>query len=155
MSSTLNQWRCWVVFCVTEMCVFRLHQTGVPGFLTEMQKACSKYGNYCEKKWPLDAAWAHSTPPYREGGTGGVEDGVGCYFVLAARRWLRHDVHDSLTTRLLWNQFGFIVPYQSIQWRHSLSWAFLIKIQINEYIILLLLRQNNDLFKKNSWGSIF
>uniref|UniRef100_G3PN38 Phosphatidylcholine transfer protein n=1 Tax=Gasterosteus aculeatus aculeatus TaxID=481459 RepID=G3PN38_GASAC len=25
-------------------------KTGVPGFLTEMQKACSKYSDYCEKK---------------------------------------------------------------------------------------------------------
>lgn len=32
------------------LCVF-LAQTGVPGFLTDMQKACSNYSSYCQKKW--------------------------------------------------------------------------------------------------------
>lgn len=36
-----------VCVCVVLLCV----QTGVPGFLTDMQKACSNYSSYCQKKW--------------------------------------------------------------------------------------------------------
>lgn len=32
------------------LCVCFLVQSGVPGFLTDMQKACSNYNNYCQKK---------------------------------------------------------------------------------------------------------
>lgn len=44
----------WHICHITDRddpCVFLFWQSGVPGFLTDMQKACSNYSNYCQKKW--------------------------------------------------------------------------------------------------------
>lgn len=43
----------WVVppcHMFTDRCFFSW-QSGVPGFLSDMQKACSNYKSYCQKKW--------------------------------------------------------------------------------------------------------
>lgn len=46
LDGTLCLWRALCSF------FFFLVQSGVPGFLTDMQKACSNYNTYLQKKWP-------------------------------------------------------------------------------------------------------
>lgn len=60
------QWRSLMemLFC---MCLC-LKQKGVPGFITDMQKACRDYSSFCQKKWvQLTGKWLPFT-------------GFGCFF---------------------------------------------------------------------------
>lgn len=102
---------CFVTLCwwTLFVCLFPV-QSGVPGFLTDMQKACSNYASYCQKKWnATDGTAAHaqglgfSLPVlalmikldffFRWGGL---------LLVAVACCLLRHDVHDQPSSVIGW-----------------------------------------------------
>lgn len=90
------------------VCLFPV-QSGVPGFLTDMQKACSNYGSYCQKKWnATDGTAAHAQ------GLGFSLPVLASMIKLDFFLWwwlllvavacclLRHDVHDQPSSIISW-----------------------------------------------------
>lgn len=102
---------------------------GVPGFLTDMQEACSNYSNYCQNKWTQltdngsrtraqfhfscfnlgrysEAEWLNMTCLY------GVNVAqCGLLLVVVACCWLRHDVHDRPLSLSGWCQINSVSLY--------------------------------------------